>query len=126
MHYCPRVLALLLPANLTFYLGAVLIVFASFSAFVGVYILRDPAILISSLIEGFSGSWLLLVPFAAMRDTVQGEEILNRTATMLASVVGVLFLGLYIRSPSLLAMTHLWLVLFGAVVILRPSSYSSK
>jgi hypothetical protein len=45
---------------------------------------------------------------------------------MLASIVGVLCLGLYVQSHYFLAITHLWLVLFGAVVILRPSSYSGK
>ena len=120
VHYAPAVLSRVLPRDLTFLFGAVFFVLGAFGATHAVYDARDPSLFLTSLVQCFGATWLMLAPSAAWRGDPDDATMMKNLAVMLGAAVAVLVLSLYLDQPEADAGLQLWLILFGAAVTLRP------
>jgi hypothetical protein len=109
----PPVLSLVLPRNLTFGLGAGLIVIGAFGAFASAFALRRPEGVIESLVTILVGAWFMFSISAGMRGTDIYESLLRRFGLLMGLLVALVIATLYVSDPRVVSVLSLGLVAAG-------------
>jgi hypothetical protein len=113
----PRVLSMFLPTRLTFGVGAGLFVVAGFCAFCGAYIMREPDVMLGSMVQGFVGLWLMLATTSGARGSYGDDQMLRRLFIMVGLAIVVVVASLYVRDGRLMALLNLGLICGGYLVV---------
>jgi hypothetical protein len=106
----PPVLSMILPRDLTFGVGAGLIVFGTFGAFAAAFALRRPEGVVEALITVLVGAWFMFSTSAALRGTEVYESLLRRFGLMMGLLVALLFATLYVADPRVVSLLSLGLI----------------
>jgi hypothetical protein len=120
IYSAPWTLSLLLPRRgLFFAVGFAVFAAGIAGAAIVAYSYRQPGDFIGALLTAFWGGWLMLAPTAALRSTPEDEDMMERLALMLVTLLCVLVLSFYSSKVEVITGMQLWLVLMGAFIALR-------
>jgi hypothetical protein len=111
----PRVLSMILPSNLTFGFGALLLIFGAFNAFGEAFALQRPEAVLRSFVSIFVGLYFMFATSSGLRGSPTDDEMVKRVMAMTALMFLVIVASLYVSDPRLVALMNLGLVAAGFV-----------
>src|SRR5262249_12431187 len=106
----PRVLSLILPARLTFILGATLFTMGLFAAFSAPLALGGSCLILGCFIQSFVGLWLIFAGSAGLRGDPDYDEVTRKVGIMLGLLVAVIVAVFYFPNVHAVAILNLGLV----------------
>ena len=104
---------MILPARLTFCIGAGFFIIGLFLAFASAYVLRSPHGILTSLVEVYVGLWFMLATSSAMRGSDSDERMMRRIFVMIGMVTAAIVAILYVGDQRSVAVVNLLLVTAG-------------
>lgn len=113
LHFAPRSVAMFLPDRVCLALGAILLPFGVFSAFIAAYLKQNPEGMIGSIVIAFVGLWFLLIKPAGSGLTTEMEQLIRRVFLMMAVLMAVIIAILYLGESRLVAVANLMLIAAG-------------
>ncbi len=120
----PRALSMLLPAKLTFIVGASLMVFGVFGAFCSAFALQHPEGMLDAFVTLIVGVWFMFAASAGMRGSSADDDLLRRFGAMMALLLALIVSTLYVNDPRVVSLLSLGLIGGGVYVsrdfLIRP------
>ncbi|HEY7269762.1 MAG TPA: hypothetical protein VH951_08035 [Dehalococcoidia bacterium] len=111
----PRTLSMILPSNLMFGFGAVLLVLAAFNAFGEAFALQSPEAMLHSFVTVFVGLWFMFAASAGLRGSPTDDLMVKRVMGMVALMFVVIIAALYLNDPRVVAVMNLVLITGGFI-----------
>jgi putative Mn2+ efflux pump MntP len=109
----PRAVSVLLPRNLTFILGAWLLIIGLFCAFYAARYMGDSAVIIGCLIQSFVGLWLIFAGSAGLRGSDSYDQTTRRVGIMMALLIALILGAFYVPNVHFVALLNLGLITAG-------------
>jgi hypothetical protein len=106
---------MILPSNLMFGFGAVLLVLAAFNAFGEAFALQSPEAMLHSFVTVFVGLWFMFAASAGLRGSPTDDLMVKRVMGMVALMFVVIIAALYLNDPRVVAVMNLVLITGGFI-----------
>jgi hypothetical protein len=121
----PRQVSILLPRNLTFALGAFLLIVGIFFAFFGAFAIGDYGAIIGCLVQSFVGLFLIFAGSAGLRGDPFYDQTTRRIGMMMALIIVMLVAVYYLPDARFVSLLNAGLLAGGFVLTadLRQSQH---
>ena len=106
----PRVLSMILPSNLAFGFGAVMLILGTFNAFGEAFAFQSPEAMLRSFVSVFVGLYFVFAASSGLRGSPTDDLMVKRVMAMTALLFLVIVASLYVSDPRVVALMNLGLV----------------
>jgi len=109
----PRVIALVLPRNVTFIFGAVFLIMGLFSAFCAALVYGSSELILGCLVQSFVGLFFVFAGSAGLRGYASYDQTTRRVGIMMALLIATIIGIFYLPDSHFVAVLNLGLITAG-------------